>query len=302
MARKGTYLQIDVFVANRYFIPFHDLFPHPNLDAVEGTIGCVRSPRPPRRRAEQLSFGIFQHQPSRDEQRLIGEVNDSDQFLAFRFALGDDPPLIIKINVTGFHAERLLRTAASFPGDGNQVFEGIRARKRQQLLILSYRETDFSRFPRGNFKICNWVCVDVALLFRPAKATLYGSHVIPLRGDGKPRQLVDPFGDVERLQLSDTERRVLCREFLEQVTVPLKGLLSPILLNPAEKLVDECDEILTRNLAILFRLKHQPVILGKRSVFIRTEGDLLVIELDKPAPSLTEPRLWNSWHLTNPPD
>ncbi len=115
-------------IANRLGSRFFSLsakhfLPHPGLNTVEDTVHSLRRPRSALTVAEQFSLRIGFHEPFRDRQRVVIQVDDARRLLPLRLLLRKDPPSVLEIDVVRNHSQRFLRATTGLVRRYQQVLE-----------------------------------------------------------------------------------------------------------------------------------------------------------------------------------
>ena len=71
----------------------------------------------------EMGFRMCKDQPLRYVQRLVRQVHDTGCSIHFLFRLGKDPTTPLQVDMPGFHSQRLLRPATTFPGRIQKISE-----------------------------------------------------------------------------------------------------------------------------------------------------------------------------------
>lgn len=214
----------------------------------------------------------------------------------------------------GLDGNRLLRTGSRQPGEHEQVVEGGALDLREQLLELVGRDDFVAPSRRRLLGVTNRRAFDVAELFCPVQGPL-DRHDVPVLVSPRPiRMAVHPLLNVKWFQLADRQAKqiVLAKmpdERLNPDEVELIGFRGRMFVVPLkEQIEDAHDQLLAwlrggRAGRIFFSLDHQLVKADFRLLLVRTQIDLLAVNLNEPSVTGTaEPRTARfSRHGKNPP-
>ncbi len=207
--------------------------------------------------------------------------------------LREDPPLVGRIHMPRFDAQRFLRPASGFPSDDEQFVEMLIRDSSEDGSVLSSRDHDFAVFRRWHFHLGDRIPIEVSLPDRPTQASLDAADVVAA---GRDRQFVTvhPLLHVVRLEFGDLQIGVLPSQSLQPVTIPLEGIGRAVLLSPVQVDVDRTDERLEAHRSNRLRLppaSHHLVVAIEGGIAVGTEIDLTAVDLDVPqVPGRTEKR------------
>jgi hypothetical protein len=162
------------------------------------------------------------------------EIDDPRNVPAFGFGRGKQPAVVDEIDVAGFDPQGLLRPAAGFPSDRQQVFEIlilVAGKERRELLG---RDDLLLATATRLFHVRERRAFDIALLLRPLHCPLDGGDEIAARAGFKRNAVViDPSLHVMGPEFE--RRQIAIDRFakgFEPVLVPAVGVSCPVFGNP----------------------------------------------------------------------
>jgi len=209
------------------------------LERGEATVHCVSRSSAAPSISENPPFWMSEHEPLGDFKRFCGAVNDPGD-AGLGFGLGKHPAVIYQVDVSGFYAKRLLRSAACLPGRDKQVPKRPVAGDFENSVELNLGHDEFALACGRFLHVRDRGAVDVALLLGPAPGPLDGPAIVSLRAIGQVLVAVDPLLDVKRsklrgLELAGNE----ADEALQAEPVPFVGVRRSVLLAPVKKGIDD---------------------------------------------------------------
>jgi len=171
------------------------------------TVHRVLRPSVPLRVAEQPTGRELLEPASSDLDGRFRQINHARFLFSLRLGFGKHPSPVLEIEVPSFHPQRFLRTAASLPGDDDQIAKRLIPHQFQKLLVLLDREHRLTVVGPGSFQMLDRTHVQVPLFYRPLTAPLHATDVVSAGRATQVRVAVHPLLDVVRLQVSQLEIR-----------------------------------------------------------------------------------------------
>ena len=278
----------DVPVLDGLGLLFHDGSSHLNLNSAECAVNGRRRPWPTSRIPEQGALRKLQHQSFGDLQSFFRQVHGSGH-VGLPLGLRKHPTTVLQLHVPRFHSQRLLRSAARFPRNDQQIPKCGIGYGGQNPFEIRRRDDEVAFSSARLLEMGDRTTANQSLLDRPLHRPLHRSTGIAPRPVRPLLVIADPLRHMERLELPDQEIvRERSNKVLESRAVPLVGSCRDVLVAPVQELIDDGHHG-ARGKRLLLRLGHQAVVATVGRLFVGTQIVPFAVELDAPDSAVLSP-------------
>lgn len=219
---------------------FHLLKSDLDLQTDKCVVDGVRCPGKPLAVSEKRACWVTEHEPTRDLQRGVGQVDDSRKLLTLALLGRKHPSGVRYIDVASFDDERLLRPSGSFPSNHEQVRELLAWHQLQERFELLGTDDHATLTRTWLFVMGQRRLDDVAFFLCPRHRALHGTAHSVFRAARPVRVGRQPVIKVIGLEIRNKKvARNGLREHLQAPPVPFVRFCRSMFATPDEKLVNQ---------------------------------------------------------------